>query len=178
MGAQLPAGDFVTWLGEIGSALSGVGESDVPCGTCTACCRSGQFVHIGPDEAQALAAIPADLLFPAPGLAPGHLVLGYDQHGRCPMLGEAGCTVYQARPRTCRVYDCRIFAATGVVVDEPGKAAIAEQAARWRFSVASADAQERLDALRESGAALGRDRATQALPATARALAALRHALA
>ena len=45
------------------SSSSGV-ESDVPCNGCTACCRSSQFVHVGPDEADTLAHIPAELLFP------------------------------------------------------------------------------------------------------------------
>jgi len=172
--SELPAGDFTTWLGQIGSALTGDGVSDVPCGPCTACCRSRQFVHVGPDETQALAAIPADLLFAAPGLPVGTMVLGYDQDGRCPMLGTAGCTIYASRPRTCRVYDCRVFAATGIPMDEPGNEAIGEQASRWRFTVASESDQEHLDALRATGADLSRDRSTQGLPATARALAALR----
>lgn len=34
---NLPAGRFSSWLDQIGV--------DVPCGTCTACCASSQFVH-------------------------------------------------------------------------------------------------------------------------------------
>ena len=56
---------------------------------------------------------PAALRFPRPGRPKGHVVLGYDEHGRCPMLGDHGCTIYEHRPRTCRTYDCRVFAATG-----------------------------------------------------------------
>lgn len=128
-GDEQPAGRFTVWLGQIRSALDGDGESDVPCGTCTACCASAQFVTIAPDETAALAAIPRELLFPAPGL-PGHLLMGYDERGRCPMLTSAGCSVYAARPRTCRVYDCRVFPAAGV---EPDKPLVREQARRWRF---------------------------------------------
>jgi hypothetical protein len=123
------AGPFLVWLGEIRSAIAGVGEADVACGECTACCRSGQFVLIEPDEHETLAHIPADLLFPAPHL-PGHRVLGYDAEGRCPMLGDRGCTVYEHRPRTCRTYDCRVFAAAGVPSDKP---LVAERAAAWDF---------------------------------------------
>ena len=177
MADELPAGDFGTWLGQIGAALRGAGESDVPCGTCTACCRSRQFVHIDPDEVATLAAIPAELLFPAPGLPEGHVLLGFDREGRCPMLGEEGCTIYADRPRTCRVYDCRVFAATAVAQDEPGKEAIAAQAGRWRFDVAPGADEERLTALRTAGEALSADPATAGLPATARALAALRSVL-
>ena len=41
---------------------------------CTACCTSSQFIHIGPDEADTLSRIPAELLFPAPRLPLGHVV--------------------------------------------------------------------------------------------------------
>jgi len=75
-------------------------------------------VHIGPDEHETLARIPAALRFPAPGSPHGHVVLGYDEHGRCPMLVDGGCSIYEHRPRTCRTYDCRIFPATGVDVGE------------------------------------------------------------
>lgn len=124
------------------SALSGDGDSDVPCGGCTACCRSAQFVHIGPDEIDTLARIPRELLFPAPRMAAGHMVLGYDDRGWCPMLRESVdggdardprpvCSIYEHRPRACRVYDCRIFAAAGV---EPEQSAVAERVGQWEFS--------------------------------------------
>src|SRR5205814_1248545 len=80
----LPAGSFSAWLGGMRRALGGERASDVPCDGCTACCRSSQFVHIGPDEADTLAHIPTELLFPAPGLPRGNVVLGYDEHGHCP----------------------------------------------------------------------------------------------
>lgn len=132
-GDALPAGRFTTWLGEIGPAVRGEGAADVPCGSCTACCEASYFIHVGPDEADALAHIPAALLFPAPGLPPGHLLMGYDERGRCPMLVDGRCSIYEHRPRTCRTYDCRVFAAADVVDDDPTKAAVARQARRWRF---------------------------------------------
>jgi Fe-S-cluster containining protein len=113
-------------------ALDGDAPSDVPCDGCTACCTSSQFVHIGPDEADTLAHIPAALQFPAPGLSEGHVVLGYDERGHCPMLVDGACSIYEHRPRTCRTYDCRVFPAAGLEVDED-KPAIAERARRWRF---------------------------------------------
>ena len=124
-----PAGPFGAWLAGMTAALDGGTRTDVACGTCTACCRSHQFVLIEPDEADTIAHLPAELLFPAPRL-PGHLLLGYDQQGRCPMLTDQGCSVYDHRPRTCRTYDCRVFPAAGLVADQP---AVAERAARWRF---------------------------------------------
>jgi hypothetical protein len=130
---SVPAGRFAVWLGEIGRAIAGDGDSDVPCGSCTACCEASQFIHVGPDEADALAHIPQALLFPAPGLPKGHRLLGYDEHGRCPMLVDGRCTIYAHRPRTCRTYDCRVFAAADVVDTDPSKSRIAAQARRWRF---------------------------------------------
>jgi len=129
----LAAGRFTTWLGDIGAAIRGERDSDVPCGECTACCEASQFVHVGPDEADALAHIPAALLFPAPGLPSGHRLMGYDAHGRCPMLVDGRCSIYAYRPRTCRTYDCRVFAAADVVDDDPTKAAVVARARRWRF---------------------------------------------
>jgi len=130
---DLPAGDFTSWLAGMQAALAGEGESDVPCGTCTACCTSSQFVHVAPDETDTLAHIPRDLLFRAPGLPAGHLLMGYDERGHCPMLRDGGCSIYEHRPRTCRTYDCRVFPAAGLDPGD-GKPQIASRARRWRFS--------------------------------------------
>ena len=61
----LDAGDFASWLTGAQGAIRGEATSDVPCGECTACCTSSQFIHIGPDETATLARIPPALLFPA-----------------------------------------------------------------------------------------------------------------
>jgi len=129
---DLAAGDFSTWLGEMRRALRGETDADVPCGDCTACCTSSQFVHIEPDETDTLAHIPRALLFPAPQRPRGHVLLGYDEHGHCPMLADGRCSIYEHRPRTCRTYDCRVFPATGLDVED--RPAIAERVRRWRFS--------------------------------------------
>ena len=60
--------------------------------------------------------------------------MGYDERGHCPMLVEGACSIYEHRPRTCRSYDCRVFPATGVALDDSGKELIAGRASRWRFS--------------------------------------------
>lgn len=133
MGQDLSAGTFSAWITQMQGALRGEHPSDVPCGPCTACCTASQFVHIGPDETDALAHIPPELLFPAPRLPRGHVLMGYDQRGHCPMLVDAGCSIYEHRPRTCRTYDCRVFPAAGVEIDDEAKAAIARQTRRWRF---------------------------------------------
>ena len=139
----LPAGRFSVWLAGMERALRGEQASDVPCDGCTACCTSSQFVHIGPDEVDTLAHIPAALLFPAPRLPKGHVLLGYDEHGRCPMLTDGGCSIYEHRPRTCRTYDCRVFPAAGIEPEDDDKQGIARRARRWRFEhPAEADHRE------------------------------------
>ena len=42
---------FSEWFEEFDAAS----EMQVPCGACTACCTSSQFVHIEPDETETLA---------------------------------------------------------------------------------------------------------------------------
>jgi uncharacterized protein len=135
----LPAGDFSTWLADMRASLRGERDMDVPCDGCTACCTASQFVHVAPDETDTLAHIPRKLVFPAPGLPAGTVVLGYDEHGRCPMLIDGECSIYEHRPRACRTYDCRIFAATSTDVDgdDSSKAEIGARARRWRFDLST-----------------------------------------
>jgi uncharacterized protein len=135
----IDAGPFGAWLSEARAAVRGEHDAVVPCGECTACCTSSQFVHIGPDETETLAHIPAPLLFAAPGFPDGHVLMGYDERGHCPMLIDGRCSIYEDRPRTCRAYDCRVFAAAAVVPDAP---AIAERVAQWKFSYADAEDEE------------------------------------
>lgn len=165
MSDELPAGDFSTWIEAMLRAIRGAGESDVPCSGCTACCTASQFVHIAPDETDSLAHIPRELLFPAPLAPRGHVLMGYDARGHCPMLVDNACSIYEHRPRTCRTYDCRVFPATGVAIDESGKELIAERARRWRFGYPSADDRARHDAALAAGAFLAAHR--DALPAGA-----------
>ncbi len=130
----LDAGPFGEWLSHIQGAIRGEHDSEVPCGACTGCCRSSQFIHIGPDETDALAHIPRQLLFPAPRAPHGHVVMGYDEAGCCPMLIDDRCSIYEHRPSTCRTYDCRVFEAAGLdLLDDPDKMPIAIRATRWRF---------------------------------------------
>jgi hypothetical protein len=159
------AGVFSTWFDGAVAALRDGRTSDVPCGSCTGCCTSSQFVHVEPDELDALAHIPAALQFAAPGRPAGHVVLGYDEQGRCPMLVEGACSIYEHRPRACRAYDCRVFAATGVAPD-PSQPGIADRVERWRFHV---DDAARWDALHAAVPADGSPlaRALRALQAVA-----------
>lgn len=143
--AVLPAVPFFSWLTSVQAALAEEQPADVPCGECNACCRTSHFIHVRPEERRALARIPRQLLFPAPDLPPGNLVLGYDEKGCCPMLIHGRCTIYEDRPLACRTYDCRIYLAAGVVAD---RAAIAAQVRLWQFSHPSQDDRDRHSAVR------------------------------
>jgi uncharacterized protein len=165
------AGPFAAWLDTIDGVLRRGDTSDVPCRSCTACCTSSQFIHIAPDEVDALRAIPEEVLVPAPRLPAGHVLMGYDEHGRCPMLVDGACSIYAHRPRTCRTYDCRVFAATGVALDDPTKSAIDDRVGRWRFGLVDDDDRARLQAVR-AAASLLRE-LEPGWSATRRALAAL-----
>jgi uncharacterized protein len=145
------AGEFGSWLSAFRGSRHEGDPVDVPCDGCTACCRSGKLIPVEPDEAAALAHIAADCLVPMPG-QPARRVLKHDDAGRCSQLTAQGCSVYAHRPRACRMYDCRIFAAACVRADSP---LIAERAQHWRFSYASADSRERHAAVRMAAVALG-----------------------
>ena len=130
----LAAGGFSSWLRSTLIAQTGDDGADVPCGECNACCKASYFIHIRPDETEALARIPEALLFPAPGLPKGHVLMGYDEHGHCPMLVDDACSIYEQRPVTCRRFDCRIFPAAGISAREGDKALVANRARLWKFS--------------------------------------------
>ena len=155
----VPAGSFSIWLSGTEALLeSGSGGADVPCGTCRGCCRSSMFIHIGPEETQTIRRIPRALLFPAPGLPKGHALMGYDEEGRCPMLIEGECSIYEDRPQTCRDYDCRVFAATGVAVDPRTQAEIARRVKAWVFTYEGEESREEHRILKEAAAFFERNR--------------------
>ncbi len=172
-GGPLDAGEFSAWLAGARRAIAGTAGPDVPCGTCSECCTSAQFVHIGPGETDTLAHIPAELRVPAPLLPPGHVVLGYDERGRCPMLVEGRCSIYAHRPRACRAYDCRVFPATGTRVD--GHPGIDRRARRWVFAYPSEDDRARHRAARSAAVFL--DDHPEVVPAQAVPLDATRRAV-
>ena len=102
----------------------------MPCGDCHACCRSAYFIPVAPDDRRALEVIPAPLLFPVPGRDADQRLLGFDDKGCCPMLKDGACTIYDARPATCRSYDCRVFAACGLADPDTAKADVTARARR------------------------------------------------
>ena len=171
----LDAGTFSDWWHGTLAAIDGTVDADVPCGTCTGCCEASQFIHLTPDDTDALAHIPAEVRFPAPGLPDGHQLMGYDEHGRCPMLVDGACSIYDHRPRTCRTYDCRIFTATGVRPDVDPSGAVATRVEQWRFRFASGADQDEQAAVRAAARTL--DRPERDLPEVLRTRSATHRAV-
>lgn len=128
------AGNFPDWLNRFKRSLKNGSGMNVNCDDCNACCRASQFIHIKPEETKSIARIDKKLLFPAPGLPKGNLVMGYNETGCCPMLKNGICSIYQDRPITCRTYDCRLFAAAGIWAGGKEKYLVNRQVRRWRFS--------------------------------------------
>jgi len=135
---DLAAGEFSAWL----AATLSQGDAAVACGDCNACCKAAQFIHVTPQDQAALAHIPAELLFAAPGAPAGVKLLGYNEQGHCPMLVDDACSIYAHRPQACRVYDCRIFAAANIAAGDGARTAVSQTARRWRFSYADNAAQQ------------------------------------
>ncbi len=157
--STLPAGDFSAWLHSAEALLrSGNGGADVPCGACRGCCRSSMFIHIKPEETQTLRRIPRVLLFPAPGQPKGHVLMGYNDKGHCPMLIDNQCSIYENRPQTCRNYDCRIFTATGISVDQQTQPEITQRVQEWAFNFESEGSREEDRILKEAAAFLEKNR--------------------
>ncbi|HKQ70308.1 MAG TPA: YkgJ family cysteine cluster protein [Polyangiaceae bacterium] len=152
---EKPAGGFSSWLRDTQRAMQQktVG-ADVPCGDCTGCCRSSLFIHIKPEETRTLKRIPRALQFPAPGLPKGNMLMGYNTKGECPMLLDNKCSIYEDRPQTCRDYDCRVFAATGIALDQTPPRLIAEQIERWRFEYPSEQDRKDYSAVQAAAAFL------------------------
>lgn len=154
---RLLAGEFSQWLVDMQSAIAGEADADVVCGDCAGCCQSSQFIHIGPDETDALAHIPPELLFVAPMMPNGHVLMGYDERGWCPMLTDDGCTIYDHRPVTCRTFDCRVFPAAGIDADAD-KPLVQAAASRWDFTYATEQAEVAHLAIKSVAAAVDEGR--------------------
>ena len=140
--------NFTHWLDLTIDARHRNKQADVPCNGCTACCTSSYFIHIRPDETRTLDRIPKELLFPAPGLPKGNVLMGYNEKGHCPMFIDNKCSIYEDRPQTCRSYDCRVFPATGLYEDN--KPLILQKAEQWKFTLSTKEDEKNLSAVRAS----------------------------
>jgi hypothetical protein len=87
------------------------------------------------------------------------MVLGHDERGHCPMLVDGACSIYEHRPRTCRTYDCRIFAATDLDAadGDDRKAQIARRVEQWRFTYDGPRARSEHADVRASAVAIRTD---------------------
>lgn len=150
---EVLAGEFSNWLWRMTGPYRASG-AEVPCGSCAGCCRSSMFILIRPGETQALQRIPKNLLFSAPGMPQGYMIMGYNKRGECPMLENGKCSIYKDRPQTCRDYDCRIFAATGLKPDLEIQPEIGERVDQWRFNHADEESLKLMAAIREGAAFL------------------------
>ncbi len=81
--------------------------AQVPCGTCTACCKSGYAVLEG---------IPVT------------------RSGKCPKLIREKCSIYEDRPETCRLFDCRTMFFTGLHPQDPQCAPIRDTLSRRLYT--------------------------------------------
>ena len=97
---------------------------------------------------------------------------------RVRISGADGCTVYAARPRTCRTYDCRVFTAAGIEPRAESQVAIAARTARWRFDERSAEDHRARRALAAARAEVSARPDVGEVPPLACALAVVRLAAA
>ena len=81
-------------------------QTEVPCGSCTECCRSNQGLFLHPDRGDDVASYEVQARADPPTGKPVHL-LATNEHGACVYLGPSGCTIYSRRPLLCRTFDCR-----------------------------------------------------------------------
>jgi Fe-S-cluster containining protein len=94
-----PSGSVTTFMRNF---MRGVkqGEVKVPCGSCTACCRSPHvLVELDQAEAERYGGVWSE--------ERTRKVLPKKADGSCVYLIDEKCSIYQDRPLMCRTYDCR-----------------------------------------------------------------------
>lgn len=141
------AGDFQSWLQDTLNAFSTGQGASVPCGDCKACCRAGYFIPVHRQEWSTRAAIPARLLVTPPAHCDdgNYQLISTTRRGHCALLKQGACSIYRERPQTCRDYDCRLFAASGLL---SGHGEIDQQIARWRFHYGNEESRRTHAAIR------------------------------
>lgn len=144
-----PAGRFAEWLVAMRAVLRGEAEAEVPCGDCVGCCTSAYPIPLRPTDRVALERVPAEHLHLAMGAGGTRAVMGYRADGSCPMMVAGRCTIYADRPRTCRDYDCRIYAAAGLHPDGD-RPVIRARVDEWSFAFGSKAEEAEAAALRRA----------------------------
>lgn len=142
------AGRFSVWLATMRAVLRGERDADVPCGDCVGCCVSSYPIPLRPSDELARAEVPEQMLIGA--AVPGKdWLMGFREDGSCPFLCARSCSIYAQRPQTCRDYDCRIYAAAGVLPDGD-RPVIHQKVQSWQFDCDSAQDQAEAAAVRQS----------------------------
>ncbi len=84
---------------------------DVPCGSCTACCKL-LSPHLTPEEVSS-GKYPISLTMPSieilaidPTVGPV-VTMFKNKDGGCTMFIDNKCSIYKDRPLACRQFDCR-----------------------------------------------------------------------
>lgn len=153
----LPAGAFVRWLEQyLHAQAQAEPTGDVPCGDCNACCKASYYIEIAEEEREAIAHIPRVHLTVSTRSRERQWALEQSCSGSCPMLVDEVCSIYAHRPRACRRFDCRVFAAASITPGSGPRAAVNQQVWRWRFDYPSAADAVRQTALLDAAAFLRR----------------------
>ena len=154
------AGEFGAWLRQMQAVLRGEGGIDVPCGSCRGCCVSGYPVVLRDADAAVTAQVPAQHI----ALSHGLRYMTARPDGTCPMLQDGDCSVYALRPQTCRDYDCRVFAAAGLLPGGPQRWVINQRVAQWSFDYADDRQRHVHQAVRDAAAFIQRVAGTALAP--------------
>lgn len=153
----MDAGPFGEWLAAMRAVLRGERDADVPCGDCVGCCVSSYPIPLRPQDQKARAEVPEQFLLGQSAQGQRWL-MGFREDGSCPFMNGRKCDIYAHRPQTCRDYDCRIYAAAGLVPDG-NRAAIEARIRQWRFSFASDEDAAAATAVRRAGQFIQRNAA-------------------
>jgi len=152
---RIDAGAFSQWLAEMRAVLRGERDADVPCGDCVGCCVSSYPILLRLGDKLAREQVPEERLI-GPARAGERWLMGYRDDGSCPFLLEHRCSIYTDRPQTCRDYDCRIYAAAGLVPDG-SRPVIAARVRAWKFDYASDQDRREAQAVSQAAREMSRD---------------------
>jgi Putative zinc- or iron-chelating domain len=106
--------------------------STVSCRSCRACCVDFADTPVLPFES--VEGLDVEI-------RDGRRFLRKKPNGECIHLQEGGCSVYEYRPSTCRVFDCRDFAVGGL--SNPNLPQLNEAIAQWSVTEETADGRVR-----------------------------------
>ena len=153
----MAAGAFARWLEQyLHAQAQGEPVGEVPCGDCNACFKASYFISIAEEERETIERIPRVHLTVSTRSQERQWALEQSCGGNCPMLVDETCSIYAHRPRACRRFDCRVFAAASITPGSGPRAAVNQQVWRWRFDYPGAADAARQTALLEAAAFLQR----------------------